>query len=81
MQNPKGQAINARFFEAVNALIQTKDINSFNEFCTLYKVDRRNMERLQKEPHREFPMFLLTSLVMDFKISPDWLLTGRGKMK
>ena len=52
MQNLKGQAINARFFEAVSALIQTREVNSF-----------------------------LTSLVLDFKVSSDWLLTGRGKMK
>ena len=81
MQNPKGQAINARFFEALEALIQIKAVNSFHEFCTLYKVDRRNMERLQREPHREFPMFLLATLVLDFGISANWILTGRGRMK
>lgn len=81
MQNRQGQAINARFFEALDSIIESGRIHSFNEFCELYGVDRRNFARLRKEPTREFPMFLLGVAVLEYGISPDWLLTGRGQMR
>lgn len=81
MQNQQGQAINARFFEALDMLIGLGEIHSLNDFCLRNNVDRRNLSRLRGEPAREFPMFLLGIIVLHYRISADWLLTGRGQMK
>lgn len=81
MQNSKGQAINARFFEALDMLIGTREIHSFHDFCLRNSVDRRNLLRLRDQPTREFPMFLLGVVVLQYRISADWLLTGRGQMR
>lgn len=80
MQNEKSQSINKRFFEAYDALLALGKIKSKNAFCVDHDIDRRNFDRLREDPGREFQMSWLTALVVEYNVSADWILTGRGKL-
>jgi len=41
----------------------------------------QELDRLRKEPYREFQMSLLTILVKDFDINAHYLLTGSGPLR
>ena len=71
--------INRRFFEALDILIAKGSVKSYYSFCTDRGIDRRNFTRLQEEPGRKFQLSLLWFLVVDYKVSADWLITGKGK--
>lgn len=69
----------SRFFEALDALIEMKKINSEHSFCVDNNINRRNFKRLREEPHRKFNLWMF-ALVVEHGISGDWMLTGKGKM-
>lgn len=68
-----------RFFEALDALIEMKKINSEHSFCVDNDINRRNFKRLREEPHRKFNLWMF-ALVIEYGVSGDWMLTGKGKM-
>ena len=79
----KDKAISAdivrRFFIAIRELIEMGELRGMQTFTRLYKINRRNLYQLEKEPERSiFRVSWLTYLVEDFNISAQWLLTGRG---
>lgn len=80
MSDKVSEEINKRFFEAFDALIARGDVRSSYQFCTDRKIDRRNFDRLRAEPRRKFPLSLIRTLVLDFGVSADWIVTGRGVM-
>lgn len=70
-----------RFFEAFDALLamnQTK----IQTFCREGGIDKRNFykKRGDFENRREIPSAWLTFIVVQYDVSPRWLLTGKGKM-
>ena len=69
-----------RFFEAFEQLREL-GLLSRNEFCEKMDVDRRNFAK-QKQDHsrRIIHPDWLSVLVIHYKVSADWLLTGRGWM-
>ena len=72
-------AIVERFFTALRILIEGKVMRGLQTFTRTYGLNRRNVQRLQHEPQSGiFRAGWLTYLVEDFRISPTWLLTGRG---
>ena len=72
-------AIVERFFTALRILIDGKVMRGLQTFTRTYGLNRRNVQRLQHEPQSGiFRAGWLTYLVEDFRISPTWLLTGRG---
>ena len=79
MQTPDSQIIVARFFEAINRLIEYKVIRGRKTFTEKYGINRWNFSTLQKDKSRDmFQVAWLHHLVTDFKVSPQWLLTGEG---
>lgn len=78
MQNEIGQSINRRSKEAIDHLIEIGKIDKFYIFCDELGFNRRNLTRLFAEPAREFPLHLLTILVEEYGVSPDYLLLGIG---
>ena len=80
MTHTKSIQINTRFFAAIEALMQTGKLATKKEFCDKYNIDPGNLNRLRKEPQRQFELAYLAYLVEDFGISADWLLTGKGGM-
>ena len=78
MQNEIGQSINRRSKAAIDHLIEIGKIDKFYIFCDEFGFNRRNLTRLFAEPTREFPLHLLTILVEEYGVSPDYLRLGIG---
>lgn len=67
----------ARFFDAINLLINEGTLRGKAEFCRRYGIDRRNFAKLEADPSRQiFQPAWLEYLVRDYHISPHYLLTG-----
>lgn len=79
MQTEHSQVIVRRFFEALQTLKANKVIRGKQTFTNRYGINRWNMNTLEKEPERDiFQVAWLEYLVKDYKVSPLWLLTGKG---
>lgn len=71
----------ARFFECIEHLKQTGRISGRADFCNRYNINRRNLWKLERNPQSDiFKAEWLAILAIDFGISADWLVTGRGEM-
>lgn len=79
MQIEQGRVIVERFFVALRTLKELKVIRGKQTFTNRYGINRWNMNTLEKEPWRDiFQVGWLYFLTTDFKVSPEWLLTGEG---
>lgn len=68
-----------RFFTAIRRLIDDNVIRGVQTFTRRYGINRRNFLTLEHEPYRHiFQVCWLAYLVNDYKVSPDWLITGNG---
>lgn len=72
-------ALNLRFFQALDFLVETKKIKNKKEFTDRYNLNRGNMNsvKINAEKHAIRPVWL-TYLCRDYGVSAKWLLTGRG---
>ncbi len=70
--------ITRRFFEAIGLLVEQKRMRGLQSFTREYGVNYWNFTTTKKENGRIKPEWL-TYLVMDYDVSANWLLTGRGK--
>lgn len=81
MQTTESQAVIRRFFEALYALKDRKEIRGKQTFTNQYGINRWNFNSLEKDMSRDiFQVAWLTYLVRDYGVSSQWLLTGRGDM-
>ena len=80
MQNIQSQQIHARFFRAIDELVARKKLRGKKSFATKYELNQGNFFKLRNNPEAEFQMNFLTMLVVDFGVSANWLLTGKGDM-
>lgn len=81
MQTSDSQKVIARFFEALNYIIDNKVIRGKQTFTRTYGINRWNMNTLSKDMRSDiFQTAWLTYLVRDFMVSPRWLLTGEGSI-
>lgn len=79
MQTGDSQRIVQRFFEALNRLKDDRLIRGKKTFTERYGINRWNMLTLEKDMSRDiFQPAWLTYLVLDYNVSPKWLLTGEG---
>lgn len=79
MQTEQSQEVVRRFFEALGRLKADKVIRGKKTFTDRYGINRWNMNTLEKEPSRDiFQVSWLARLVSDYKVSPWWLLFGKG---
>lgn len=75
------QQVVARFFEAIDALKERKDIKGYQAFCNRYGIDKRNFYKQRKQPQIQIMHFdWIVPLVTEYGISSLWLITGLGKM-
>lgn len=71
-------SITDRWFQAYGDLIQTGR-TSQRQICRELNVDRRNFRQQEMDHTRRIlRMEWLTHLVINYNVSADWLLTGRG---
>lgn len=77
----KGIEINKRFFEAIDELKRLRKIRGLQTFTRRYEINRWNLISVRDNPttYQLKPEYL-SFLVEGYGISPEWLLTGRGKM-
>lgn len=75
----RGEAVVARFFEAV-AVLNTE--HSEAEVCRTCGFNRRNLfnKRNGVWGYRTIPASWLSVLCDKYRVSPEWLLLGRGEM-
>ncbi len=89
--SPVSEAVNRRFFVAIDTLVSLGLVNSMGAFCTacgLFSSRYRSM-RLQygQTPkvgytslYKNIEVVALCAMVANYPISATWLLTGRGEM-
>lgn len=86
---PQAQAIQDRFFQAVDMLIESDRIKSLNSFCAEYGLHRPKYSNLRTRSkdhsnpgtgYKFIDIDSLSYLVKDFGVSSDWLLIGKGGM-
>ena len=79
MQTPHSQKIIERFFKALYYLKEQKIIRGKQTFTNKFNINRWNLNTLEKDKTRDiFQSAWLTYLVVEYNISAEWLLTGRG---
>ena len=72
--------INKRFFEAVNMLKRKRILGGVNGFAKKYDVNLGNLYTIKTKGQGAIKAEYLHFLVVDYNVSADWLLTGRGEM-
>lgn len=86
---PQAQAIQDRFFQAIDILIESDKIKSLQAFCAEYGLHRPKYSNLRTRSkdsskpgtgYKFIDVDALSYLVKDFRISADWLLLGKGGM-
>lgn len=81
MQSEESKMIIVRFFEAIDYLVENKQLNGKSSYCKYYNINRRNFYSQKKDPSRGwFQVSWIVPLVRYYKINPRWLLTGAGPM-
>ena len=75
-----GEAVVSRFFKAVNVLSDTASLSSVLRNC---EIDKRNYYKKMRGSRgtSKGPVAWLSSLCVNYCISPEWLLLGKGKMR
>lgn len=82
MQTTESQQVIVRFFAALDYLRSTHAIRGKQTFTRRNNINRRNLYKLEKDHSSDiFQVSWLTSLVRDYGISAEWLLTGEGDIK
>lgn len=80
MQDGESRLIVVRFFDAVRRLKADGVIRGKQTFTTRYGINRWNFCTQEKQPERDiFQVSWLARLAEDYKVSPSWLLLGKGE--
>src|SRR5574344_241686 len=81
MQTEESQKITSRFFSALNTLITNGEIKGKKTFCDDYGINRRNLWKLEHNHASDsLQLSWLSHLIVDFGVSAEWLMTGKGLM-
>ena len=71
--------ISARFIEAYDTLLTRKEVNDKKDFATKLGISASMVTEISKG-RSSVGTFAIQNIVLQFNISADWLLTGRGDM-
>lgn len=85
---PQTLAIQKRFFEAMQNLMQSGEIKGLQSFCAEYGLHRPKYSNIKNHidnpedgtGYKFIDIDALSYLVADYGISADWLLVGKGTM-
>lgn len=86
--NPQAMQIQRRFFEALDMAITLGKIEGLQGFCKSHGLNRTKYSRikntldkpLNEMTYKMIDIDALSGICIDFGVSPEWLLLGRGKM-
>jgi hypothetical protein len=81
MNTPDSIKIITRFYEAIEELKSMRKIEMYKDFLDRYDIQKTAFyeARRVKESDR-FQVAWLAYLINDYEISPEWLMSGKGKM-
>ena len=77
----EGIDVTRRFFEAIDMLKARKIIRGLQTFTNAHGINRWNLNTVKSNPDRSVlkPEWIVY-LVIDYNISAEWILLGKGKM-
>lgn len=89
--SPISEGVNRRFFEAIETLVSLGKISALDSFCSLYNLSAPRYREMRltygvspkpgySSRYKNIEIEAIYSLVVNYPISPRWLITGRGKM-
>lgn len=86
--SPLTHGVQQRFFQAIDALIAKSELAGLQTFCNDYGLHRAKYSNLRsavRDPlhdarYKFVDIDALIYVVRDFKVSPEWLLLGKGNM-
>ena len=84
--NPQANAIQARFFQALELAIQSGKISGLKGFCRDHNFNRtkysllRNTLGTDAMTYRVIDLDALSAICKDCGVNPAWLLLGVGDM-
>lgn len=80
-QSEQSIAISKRFFQALRELISGGVLKGKQTFTRKYGINRWNLNKIEAHPETTaLPIAWLSYLIVDFDVSAEWLMTGRGGM-
>lgn len=79
--SPEGIAVTKRFFEALDMLKAQRRIRGLLTFTKAHDINYWNINTVRNQPESSVlkPEWI-TYLVIDYGVSADWVITGRGGM-
>lgn len=88
---PELQTIQKRFFDVLDVLIDTGQVNGLKGFCDEAGLNRvkysnirsdmgKPVEERKETNYKVIDIEALAYICKAFRVSPGWLLLGRGKM-
>ena len=84
--SPESQAIQARFFQALDNAVESGKTLGLRGFCRKHNLNRtkysciRNTMGTDAMTYRAIDVDALSGICMDFGVNPAWLLLGTGEM-
>lgn len=86
--NPRAIAIQERFFQALDILIESKELPGLKTFCTDNNLNRTKYSRIKNAlgkpietmTYKMIDVDALAALCSDFGVNANWLLLGKGNM-
>ncbi|SES00337.1 hypothetical protein [Pedobacter rhizosphaerae] len=63
---------------AFTRLMEMGKIKNLFNFCQTHDIDRRNFERMRNQKLGSPSIYLLNVLRVNYGVSLDWLITGKG---
>lgn len=71
----------SRFFVALDLIVENNTIRGIKTYCDENNIDRRNLYNQRKDLDRGwFQVSWIYPLIINYNISADWLITGKGGM-
>ena len=79
--NPEAQAIQARFFQALDNAVESGKTLGLRGFCRKHNLNRTKYScRTDAMTYRIIDLDALSGICLDFGVNPAWLLLGVGEM-
>lgn len=73
--------IKTRFFQALDLLKDQKVIRGIGTFCREYNLDRARLSKIKNNLQGYHTIEAVwIAYLADYGISPDWVITGKGKI-